>query len=131
MNKSITALIVDDSESMRLVVTETLKIAGYKTAEAINGTEALELAKTGHFDLIITDINMPIIDGFELIKQLRSIFSYKHTPILALTTESHDLKKQSGKKAGATGWVTKPFNPDQLVAALDRLVGDKCSSVVV
>jgi two-component system chemotaxis response regulator CheY len=131
MNKSITALIVDDSESMRLVVTETLKSAGYKIAEAVNGAEALKLAQTGHFDLVITDINMPVMDGFELIEQLRSLPAYKHIPILALTTESRELKKQSGKKAGATGWVTKPFSPDKLLAVLSRLVGDQHTSVAV
>lgn len=115
-------LIVDDSASMRNMVSTTLKSAGHKVTEADNGQNALNTAKTGRFDVVITDLNMPVMDGIELVRQLRTLPSYKYTPILLLTTESADDKKSQGKQAGATGWLVKPFNPDKLLATVDRVM---------
>ncbi|SGY99810.1 FOG: CheY-like receiver [Moritella viscosa] len=105
-------LAVDDSVSIREMVQFTLKQAGYHVDAAVDGVDGLEKAKTGHFDLIISDINMPRMDGISLIRQLRNERTYKFTPILMLTTESGSDKKMDGKSAGATGWIVKPFNPE-------------------
>ncbi|UTA47657.1 response regulator [Simiduia sp. 21SJ11W-1] len=115
-------LIVDDSASMRNMVSTTLSTAGHKVSEADNGQNALNTAKSGKFDIVITDLNMPVMDGIELVRQLRTLPSYKYTPILLLTTESADDKKAQGKQAGATGWLVKPFNPDKLLATVDRVM---------
>ncbi|ABC27364.1 MULTISPECIES: response regulator [Hahella] len=116
-------LAVDDSASMRQMVTFTLKGAGYQVDEAANGQEALSKAKSGKYDLVITDVNMPVMDGISLIKNLRAEGAYKFTPLLMLTTESGADKKAEGKAAGATGWIVKPFNPDQLVATVKKVLG--------
>ncbi len=118
-----TILAVDDSNSMRQMVSFTLKQAGHDVTEAADGVEALELAKKGSFNLVISDVNMPKMDGLTLIKQLRTLPSYKFTPLLMLTTESGSDKKQEGKAAGATGWIVKPFNPDQLLSTVNRVLG--------
>jgi len=118
-----TILAVDDSNSMRQMVSFTLKQAGHSVMEAADGVEALELAKKNSFNLVISDVNMPRMDGISLIKQLRMLPSYKFTPLLMLTTESGTDKKQQGKAAGATGWIVKPFNPDQLLATVKRVLG--------
>ncbi|GMQ88382.1 MAG: response regulator [Gammaproteobacteria bacterium] len=118
-----TILAVDDSNSMRQMVSFTLKQAGHDVTEAADGVEALELAKKGSFNLVISDVNMPKMDGLTLIKQLRTLPSYKFTPLLMLTTESGSDKKQEGKAAGATGWIVKPFNPDQLLTTVNRVLG--------
>jgi len=118
-----TILAVDDSNSMRQMVSFTLKQAGHDVTEAADGLEALELAKKGKFSLVISDVNMPKMDGIALIKQLRTLPAYKFTPLLMLTTESSSDKKQEGKSAGATGWIVKPFNPDQLLATVKRVLG--------
>lgn len=115
-------LAVDDSASMRQMVVFTLKGAGYDVSEAANGQEALEIAKKGSFNLVLTDINMPVMDGIDLIKHLRTLPQYKFTPILTLTTESASHKKAEGKAAGATGWIVKPFNPDQLLATIKKVL---------
>ena len=115
-------LAVDDSPSMRKMVVSTLGRAGYDVLYADDGQEALEIAKTRAVDLVLTDINMPKMDGFTLIKELRAMPSYKFTPILTLTTESSTEKKALGKAVGATGWIVKPFNPDQLLATLRRVL---------
>ena len=117
-----TILAVDDSASMRQMVTFTLKGAGHDVTEAVDGVEALEQAKAKKFDLVITDINMPNMDGIQLITELRGLDDYKFTPILTLTTESGADKKGAGKAAGATGWIVKPFNPDQLLATVDKVL---------
>jgi len=117
-----TILAVDDSNSMRQMVSFTLKQAGYEVMEAADGVEALELAKNNVFGLVISDVNMPRMDGITLIKQLRSMASYKFTPLLMLTTEAGPEKKREGKEAGATGWIVKPFNPDQLLATIKRVL---------
>jgi len=118
-----TILAVDDSASMRQMVTFTLKEAGYDVVEACDGVEALGKAKDASFDLIISDVNMPNMDGIQLISELRKLPQFKFTPILMLTTESGDGKKQEGKAAGATGWIVKPFNPDQLLSTIKRVFG--------
>ncbi len=118
-----TILAVDDSNSMRQMVSFTLKQAGHTVTEAVDGVEALELAKKSSFNLVISDVNMPRMDGISLIKQLRTLPNYKFTPLLMLTTESGMDKKQEGKAAGATGWIVKPFNPDQLLSTVKRVLG--------
>lgn len=116
-------LTVDDSASMRQMVAFTLKGAGYDVVEAEDGQKALAASKTKKFDLVITDVNMPVMDGITFIRHLRTEANYKFTPILMLTTESSADKKAEGKSAGATGWIVKPFNPDQLLAVVKKVVG--------
>ena len=116
-------LAVDDSVSIREMVQFTLKQAGYHVDAAVDGVDGLEKAKTGHFDLIISDINMPRMDGISLIRQLRNEQTYKFTPILMLTTESGSDKKMDGKSAGATGWIVKPYNPEKLIATVQKVLG--------
>lgn len=116
-------LAVDDSASMRQMVSFTLKGAGHQVDEASNGQEALGKAKAGKYDLVITDVNMPVMDGITLIRSLRGEPAYKFTPMLMLTTESAADKKAEGKAAGATGWIVKPFNPDQLIATINKVLG--------
>ena len=113
-------LAVDDSASMRQMVSFTLKTAGFDVTEAKDGSEALAIAKQQGFDAVISDVNMPIMDGITLIRELRGLPDYKFTPLLMLTTESGMDKKVEGKAAGATGWIVKPFNPDQLLAVLKK-----------
>jgi two-component system, chemotaxis family, chemotaxis protein CheY len=116
-------LAVDDSVSMRQMISVTLKSAGYEVVQASCGQEALQLAKTRKVDLVLTDINMPNMDGLSLIRALRALPNYRFTPILTLTTESAADMKQQGKSAGATGWIVKPFNPDQLLQVLKKVIG--------
>jgi len=116
-------LAVDDSASMRQMVTFTLKGAGYDVTEAKDGLEALNIAKSNKFNLVITDVNMPNMDGITLTKELRGLPAYKFVPILTLTTEASAEKKMAGKQAGATGWIVKPFNPDQLLATVKKVLG--------
>jgi two-component system chemotaxis response regulator CheY len=115
-------LAVDDSASMRQMVNFTLKGAGYEVVQAIDGVEALEYARQHSVDLVLTDVNMPRMDGITLVKELRALPSYRYTPMLVLTTESSQDKKMQGKQAGATGWIVKPFNPDQLLATIARVL---------
>lgn len=117
-----TILAVDDSASMRQMVAFTLKGAGYDVVEAADGKEALDKAKTQTFNLVISDVNMPVMDGLQLIKELRGLPDYKFTPLLMLTTESGGDKKQEGKAAGATGWIVKPFNPEQLLETIKKVL---------
>ena len=116
-------LAVDDSASMRQMVAFTLKGAGHDVTEASDGKQALSLAKSKKFDLVLSDVNMPNMDGISLTKELRSLPDFKFTPILILTTEAGADKKQDGKAAGATGWIVKPFNPDQLLATIKKVIG--------
>ncbi len=118
-----TILAVDDSASMRQMVSFTLKSAGYNVVEAVDGVDALAKAKTMKANIVITDVNMPNMDGIALIAELRKLPDYKFIPILMLTTESGTTKKQEGKSAGATGWIVKPFNPDQLLSTVKRVAG--------
>lgn len=117
-----TALIVDDSTSMRQMVSFTMKEAGFNVLEGANGQEALVRVEGQRVDVVVTDLNMPLMDGITLIRQLRSTPLNKFTPILMLTTESQDSKKQEGKAAGATGWIIKPFNPQQLLDVISKVV---------
>lgn len=116
-------LAVDDSASMRQMVAFTLKSAGHDVTEAEDGVVALNQAKSRSFDLVITDVNMPNMDGITLIAELRKLPNFKFTPLLMLTTESSSDKKMAGKNAGATGWIVKPFNPDQLLAVIKKALG--------
>ncbi len=118
-----TILAVDDSTSMRQMVTFTLKGAGFDVVEAADGKEALSAAQKNKFDLVLSDVNMPVMDGITLVKELRALPNYKFTPILMLTTESAGNKKSEGKQAGATGWIVKPFNPDQLLSTIKKVLG--------
>ncbi len=115
-------LVVDDSNSIRDMVSFTLKSAGFETAEARDGLEGLTKAKSANFDLVISDVNMPNMDGITLCQELRKLPSFKFTPILMLTTESSTDMKMRGKAAGATGWLVKPFNPEKLLATIKRVV---------
>ena len=116
-------LAVDDSQSMRQMVSFTLKGAGHDVVDAVDGVDALNKAKNDRFDLVLSDVNMPNMDGIALIKELRKLPAFKFTPILMLTTESASDKKMQGKEAGATGWIVKPFNPDQLLATIKKVLG--------
>jgi two-component system, chemotaxis family, chemotaxis protein CheY len=118
-----TVLVVDDSVSMRQMVSFTLTGAGYEVVEAGDGKEAVEKLSGGTTPhLVITDLNMPNMDGISLIKAVRGMAAHKFTPILMLTTESSDDKKKEGQSAGATGWVVKPFNPDQMLATIKKVM---------
>jgi two-component system, chemotaxis family, chemotaxis protein CheY len=118
---SKTILAVDDSKTMRDMVSFTLKGAGYTVEEAVDGKDGLSKAGGKSYSLVITDINMPNMDGIALIKELRKIGAYKSTPILVLTTESEESKRTAGKDAGATGWIVKPFNPEKLVQVVQKV----------
>ncbi len=118
-----TILAVDDSASMRQMVSFTLKGAGHDVVEAPDGEEALRLAKSKKFNLVLTDVNMPKMDGIALTRELRTLPDYKFVPILTLTTESGQDKKSAGKEAGATGWIVKPFNPEKLLSTVQKVLG--------
>jgi two-component system chemotaxis response regulator CheY len=121
MAKSI--LTVDDSASIRNMVSFTLRGAGYEITEAVDGQDGLDKAKTKAFDLILTDQNMPRMDGITLIQNLRAMPQFRSTPILMLTTESGDDMKAKGKAAGATGWLVKPFDPQKLIDVVKKVIG--------
>ncbi|MEQ1789257.1 MAG: response regulator [Rickettsiales bacterium] len=114
-------LAVDDSKSMREMVSFTLKSAGYEVVEAEDGKAALAAIIGIKMDAVITDLNMPNMNGFELIRSLRADPVYKFTPILMLTTEGDATKKEEGKSSGATGWIVKPFNPDKLIEVIKKV----------
>ncbi len=115
-------LAVDDSASIRQMVNFTLKSAGYDVVDAVDGQDGLAKAGKDKFDTIITDLNMPNLDGIGLIAAVRKLPGYSFVPILMLTTESQAEKKDAGRKAGATGWIVKPFNAEQLKAVLQKLI---------
>ena len=115
-------LTVDDSTSVRQMVSFTLRKADYEVVEAVDGKDGLAKVSSGKFDLIITDLNMPNVDGIQMITAVRKLSGYSFIPILMLTTESQAEKKDAGRKAGATGWIVKPFNADQLIAVVQKLV---------
>jgi two-component system, chemotaxis family, chemotaxis protein CheY len=119
---SKTILVVDDSTSMRQMVSFTLREAGFDVLEGANGQEALTRVQGKSVALVVTDLNMPLMDGLTLIRQLRAKPEFKFTPILMLTTESQQEKKMEGKAAGATGWIVKPFQPDQLLQVINKVV---------
>jgi len=118
-------LVVDDSTAMRQMVSLTLSRAGFAIDEAEDGVVALNMLKQNDTDykLLITDVNMPNMDGISLVKETRQLAKYKFSPILVLTTESGDDKKLQGKEAGATGWIVKPFDPTQLVGVVNKVLG--------
>ncbi len=117
-------LAVDDSPAMRQMVSVTLRSGGHDVLEAFDGCDALDIAKKQPaVDLVITDINMPNMDGITLVKELRLLAHYRGVPLLVLTTEASVQKKQEGKAAGATGWIVKPFNPERLLETVARVVG--------
>ncbi|WP_019960152.1 response regulator [Woodsholea maritima] len=114
-------LAVDDSKTMRDMVSFTLKRGGFEVVEAEDGVDAIARSATGLFDLVITDINMPRMDGITLVGKLRSDPRFRTTPILVLTTEADATKKAAGKAAGATGWIVKPFEPSQLLDVVHKV----------
>ena len=121
MKKKI--LTVDNSSSVRQMVKMTLSQAGYDIVEAGNGQEGLDSAKRAPMDMVVTDLNMPVMNGLGLIRELRKLPAYRGVPILFLTTESDAEVKKEAKAAGATGWITKPFQQDQLVALVKKVLG--------
>ncbi len=122
MGVAKTALVVDDSASIRQLVCFTLQEAGFTVLEASNGQEGLAHLAGGRVDLVITDLNMPVMDGIDFIRELRTRASSKYTPVLMLTTESQDGKKQEGRAAGATGWMIKPFHPEKLLQVIAKVL---------
>jgi two-component system chemotaxis response regulator CheY len=119
---SKTILTADDSASMRQVVGQTLRNAGYDVVEAVDGRDALAKLTAAPPHMLITDLNMPNLDGIELIRQVRALPQCKYIPIVMLTTESQDSKKQAGRAAGASGWIVKPFRSEQLVMVAKKLL---------
>lgn len=119
---SKTILIVDDSASLRQVVSMTLKGAGYEVIEACDGRDALSKLSGRRVHLVISDVNMPNLDGIGLVRELKQDPQHKFTPVIMLTTEAQDAKKQEGQAAGAKAWVVKPFQPAQMLAAVAKLV---------
>jgi two-component system, chemotaxis family, chemotaxis protein CheY len=117
-----TVLVVDDSTSMRQMVAFTLKSAGFSVVEGGNGQEGLQKLDGQKVDLVISDLNMPVMNGLDMIRAIRTKPQYKFTPILMLTTESQESKKAEGKAAGATGWIVKPFDPKQLLAVVAKVL---------
>ena len=116
-------LTVDDSASVRLTTKIALSGAGYSVTEAVDGADGLAKAKAGAFDMIVTDLNMPNMNGLQMIQELRRSPAHLGVPILFLTTESDAGMKAQAKAAGATGWLTKPFEPDQLVKLVKKVLG--------
>lgn len=117
-----TILIVDDSASLRQVVSIALKSAGYDVIEACDGKDALSKLNGAKIHLIISDVNMPNMDGITFVKEAKKLPNYKFTPIIMLTTESQESKKQEGQAAGAKAWVVKPFQPQQMLTAVSKLI---------
>jgi two-component system chemotaxis response regulator CheY len=115
-------LAVDDSPTIRQLVKMTLVRAGYDVVEAEDGAQGLKKASEEAFDLVLSDINMPVMTGMEMLRGLRKLDQYKFTPVIMITTESQPEKKQEGKAAGATGWIVKPFEPDQLLAVVTKVL---------
>lgn len=116
------ALTVDDSKTIREMVSFTLKNQGFEVIEAEDGVHAISVLGDKDVSVIITDLNMPNMDGLELIRNLRANQKYKFVPILMLTTEGDATKKEQGKTAGATGWIVKPFDPEKLVQVINKVV---------
>ncbi len=116
-------LIVDDSASIRQVQKVVLSGAGYEVIEAVDGKDALAKLAGQPVHLILTDLNMPNLDGVSLIRAVRRDVAHRLTPVIMVTTESQDSKKAEGKAAGATGWIVKPFTPEQLVAVAKKVIG--------
>jgi two-component system, chemotaxis family, chemotaxis protein CheY len=120
---SKTILTVDDSTSLRKMLSFSLEAAGYKVVDAEDGVDGVAKASSGSFDLVLTDQNMPSMDGLTLIARLREMPRYRSVPILMLTTESSPEMKNRGREAGATGWMVKPFDPVKLISVVNKLIG--------
>jgi two-component system chemotaxis response regulator CheY len=120
---SKTILTTDDSASMRQLIGFTLRRAGYDVVEGVDGRDALTKLAGTAVQMIITDLNMPNMDGIELIRQVRALPQYRFVPIIMLTTESDGTKKMAGRAAGASGWIVKPFQTEQLVAVVKKFLG--------
>jgi two-component system chemotaxis response regulator CheY len=118
-----TILAVDDSGSLRQMVVFSLRAAGYQVSEAVDGQDGLEKARLQVYDLVLTDQNMPRMDGLGLIRALRAMSTYQKVPILMLTTESSDEMKSKGRAAGANGWLVKPFDPQRLIEVVKKVIG--------
>jgi len=118
-----TILAVDDSASIRLMVAHTIRAAGYQVVEASGAAEALKAAESATFDMVLTDQNMPGMDGLTLIRSLREKAPYRRVPIIVLTTEMSEAMKAQGRAAGASGWMVKPFNPKTLIDVVKRAIG--------
>jgi two-component system chemotaxis response regulator CheY len=118
-----TILTVDDSASIRQMIKLTLSNAGYNVIEAGDGNQGLSTARGNKVDLVLTDLNMPGMDGVSLTREIRKLQAYAGVPIILLTTESDDTRKQAAKAAGATGWITKPFQPEQLLSVARKVLG--------
>lgn len=118
-----TVLAIDDSASIRQMLSFTLKNSGYAVIEAVDGVDGLDKARSKTVNLVLTDQNMPRMDGLTLIKSLRGMAQYKSVPILMLTTESSDAMKAQGRAAGATGWLVKPFDPQKLIEVVKKVIG--------
>jgi len=118
-----TILTVDDSGSLRQMVVFSLKAEGYEVVEAVDGKDGLERAQKQVFDLVLTDQNMPVVDGLTLIRSLRGLEGYQKVPILMLTTEASDEMKSKGRAAGANGWLVKPFDPKRLLEVVKKVIG--------
>jgi len=119
---SKTILVVDDSASVRQVVSIALKSAGYSVIEACDGKNALSKLTGDKIHLIISDVNMPIMDGISMVKEIKQLPAYKFTPVIMLTTEGSDAKKKEGQAAGAKAWIVKPFQPEQMLKAVSMLI---------
>jgi two-component system chemotaxis response regulator CheY len=117
-----TIMVVDDSSSVRQMMSFTLENAGYEVVEAEDGQDALEKLVGSAVNMIVTDLNMPNVNGIELIRSIRSQSEHKYIPIVVLTTESHESRKQESREAGATGWITKPFIPEQLIGVIKKVM---------
>lgn len=117
-----TIITVDDAATLRKMVSFTLKGAGHEVLEAPDGTDALDALRSRSVDLVITDVNMPKMNGIELTRRLRGLPQFQKTPIILLTTESEAGKKAEGRAAGATGWIVKPFSPEQLLALVAKVL---------
>jgi two-component system chemotaxis response regulator CheY len=120
---SKTILAVDDSGSLRQMVVFSLRAGGYQVVEAVDGQDGLEKCRLQVFDLVLTDQNMPRMDGLTLIRSLRALSTYEKVPILMLTTESSDEMKNKGRAAGANGWLVKPFDPQRLIEVVKKVIG--------
>jgi two-component system chemotaxis response regulator CheY len=122
LNMSKTILIVDDSASVRQVIKIALTNAGYELIEAVDGQDGLSKLTGQKVHLIISDVNMPNMDGISFVKEVKKLAAYKYTPFIILTSESQEAKKQEGRAAGAKAWVVKPFQPAQMLAAVSKLI---------
>lgn len=118
-----TIMTVDDSASIRMMVSFSLKDAGFEVVEAVDGIDALAKLDQHDISMVIADVNMPEMDGIQFVKKMRVHPKYKFTPVVMLTTESHESMKEKGREAGATGWIVKPFKPDQLISIVRKVLG--------